>query len=284
MRWVSRYCSLLHSRTRNHLLRTHLSVRLAWHTCRSASGARRTSLHASRAGIRPVQHAFAGNHQALPAVRSGREPRRVDRRSHLDRTAASSRLFRRVASPRRTRPAKGNYRHAEFCRRAHAVWESLPGRRCGTHCSSHRSQRNEPGHGRRFRSGRGTARILQTKFAGKTRNLLIDLPEAHLEGATVFLVDDFASASFSGCDSVRSSTPAGRAGLSDQFTRGRGVAGRKLCRTPDGALKGTDDRILSACAWRRLMAPIFGPRQIFGEGRNGVNVTKNAVSEGRFGS
>ncbi len=80
---------------------------------------------------------------------------------------------------------------------------------------------------------RARSRSSTNRGSGAARRLFETLPAARLEGAAIFLVDDFHAAPIQHGQRLRPAAPASRARLRDQFAGGAQYAGRKLRRLAD---------------------------------------------------
>jgi len=81
----------------------------------------------------------------------------------------------------------------------------------------------------------GVAGILWERKTGDVREIFEDLFAACMEGATVFVVDDFPCCTdLRVTESLNRRRQMGGTGLCDEFARGDDDAGGELCRVADG--------------------------------------------------
>ena len=160
-----------------------------------AADARGADLRVSRARLRALQHALAGDHPAVSAGRAGRGPRVLARRRDLGtscirgsrRTTAGSSIegpvLEKSVTPMRS-----------FVDGADAVRAVVPRRRRRAHRAADRRQRHEPRGGRRADARASASRILRQRPRGAAGRLLADVPRAHLARRAFLLVDDVDAA------------------------------------------------------------------------------------------
>ena len=115
----------------------------------------------------------------------------MDRRADLGRIAIAICDAGWICARARAGDPKGRNGDAEFCGRADAAWTNVFGRRLGTHCAADGREGVEFGGGGRASAGGGIQGVLCEREAGTARKIFRDLFAAGLEGATVFVVDDF---------------------------------------------------------------------------------------------
>ena len=122
-------------------LRPRVPVRLARHPGQGRADHRRADLQPPRPRLRPLQHALARDHPAVPPGAARRGHRRVARRPHLDRAGDPAADGRRLHAARRTDPREGHHRHAQLRGDADALRPPGPRRRRRPHRAADRAPR-----------------------------------------------------------------------------------------------------------------------------------------------